>query len=98
MGWSIDGKFSPWRSKRLFLLGGCGMIDFAGFSVVHMASDIAAIIASCFVGPLQRHYGLKARAPMLGSSLSPSERSVGSYSEPAGTVSIESRRFKAMAV
>lgn len=59
MGWSADGKFSPWREKRLF--GGCGMIDFAGSGVVHMTGGIAAIIACCFVGPRQGRFGPNAR-------------------------------------
>eukprot|EP00630_Chrysocystis_fragilis_P004425 CAMPEP_0197395032 /NCGR_PEP_ID=MMETSP1165-20131217/6297_1 /TAXON_ID=284809 /ORGANISM="Chrysocystis fragilis, Strain CCMP3189" /LENGTH=512 /DNA_ID=CAMNT_0042920777 /DNA_START=27 /DNA_END=1565 /DNA_ORIENTATION=+ len=58
MGWSGDGKFSPWRSNRLF--GGCGMIDFAGSGVVHMTGGIAAIICCIFVGPRQGRFGPNA--------------------------------------
>ena len=59
MGWSGDGKFSPWRSKRLF--GGCGMIDFAGSGVVHMTGGVAAIICCKMVGPRQGRFGPNSR-------------------------------------
>jgi len=59
LGWSGDGKFSPWRSNRLF--GGCGMIDFAGSGVVHMTGGIAAIICCAFVGPRQGRFGPASR-------------------------------------
>lgn len=59
MGWSGDGKFSPWRSNRLF--GGCGMIDFAGSGVVHMTGGIAAIICCIMIGPRQGRFGASAR-------------------------------------
>jgi len=58
MGWSTDGKFSPWREKRL--VGGCGMIDFAGSGVVHMTGGIAAIITCIFVGPRKGRFGPSA--------------------------------------
>ncbi|KAJ8610380.1 hypothetical protein CTAYLR_003887 [Chrysophaeum taylorii] len=59
MGWSSDGKFSPWREKRLF--GGCGMIDFAGSGVVHMTGGVSAVIASTFVGPRKGRFGPDAK-------------------------------------
>ncbi|KAJ8608617.1 hypothetical protein CTAYLR_009170 [Chrysophaeum taylorii] len=59
MGWSGDGRFSPWRENRLF--GGCGMIDFAGSGVVHMTGGIAAIVSCCFVGPRQGRFGPNSR-------------------------------------
>jgi len=59
MGWSGDGKFSPWRSNRLF--GGCGMIDFAGSGVVHFTGGVAAVICCILVGPRQGRFGPNAR-------------------------------------
>jgi len=58
MGWSADGKFSPWRSNRLF--GGCGMIDFAGSGVVHFTGGVAAIICAYMVGPRKGRFGPNA--------------------------------------
>lgn len=58
MGWSGDGKFSPWRTNRL--VGGCGMIDFAGSGVVHMTGGIASLVASIFVGPRKGRFGPNA--------------------------------------
>ena len=58
MGWSGDGKFAPWRTNRL--VGGCGMIDFAGSGVVHMTGGIASLVASLFVGARKGRFGPNA--------------------------------------
>jgi len=55
MGWSGDGKLSPWREHRL--VGGCGVVDFAGSGVVHMTGGVASIVASIFVGPRHGRFG-----------------------------------------
>ena len=52
MAWSGSGKLSPWRSTRL--VGGCGVIDFAGSGVVHMTGGIAALVAAKMIGPRLR--------------------------------------------
>ena len=49
MGWDGSGKLSPWRSSKL--VGGCGVIDFAGSGVVHMTGGVAALVAAKMVGP-----------------------------------------------
>ncbi|KAJ8605450.1 hypothetical protein CTAYLR_003297 [Chrysophaeum taylorii] len=48
IAWSEDGRFSAWRSNRLF--AGCGVVDFAGSGVVHMTGGLAALIMTNFLG------------------------------------------------
>ncbi|KAJ8602313.1 hypothetical protein CTAYLR_007709 [Chrysophaeum taylorii] len=47
--WSTDGKFSIRRNSRL--VGGCGVVDFAGSGVVHATGGVAALVACVFAGP-----------------------------------------------
>ena len=58
--WSEDGRFSAFRAVEADsaprktagrLLGGCGVIDFAGSGTVHLTGGVAAFVACCFVGP-----------------------------------------------
>ena len=59
MTWSGDGIFSAFRATSSEddprtggrLLGGCGVIDFAGSGTVHMTGGVAACVACIFVGP-----------------------------------------------
>lgn len=44
LAWSSDGKFSAFRENRL--VGGCGVIDFAGSGVVHATGGVAALVAA----------------------------------------------------
>lgn len=52
-GWA-GGFFSAFSEDPLF---GCGAIDFAGSGVVHSVGGIAALCASCVIGPRVGRFG-----------------------------------------
>jgi len=59
-GWNVTGWASAWRTDE-DLLFGCGLIDFAGSTVVHMTGGVAAFWGAFFLGPRQARGGRNAR-------------------------------------
>ncbi|KAJ8601165.1 hypothetical protein CTAYLR_008272 [Chrysophaeum taylorii] len=57
MAWSDDGRFSPYRSRRL--VGGCGVVDVAGSGVVHVTGGVAALVINLPIFLHARHARFK---------------------------------------
>ena len=60
MVWSEDGKFTAYRSTRLYQR--CGVVDFAGSGVVHLTGGVAAFILVNFLKPRPYRFATKGSA------------------------------------
>lgn len=65
--WSDNGFFSAYRDDDLFV--GCGIVDFAGSSVVHATGGFAAYLLLHFVSPRRGRFTTEFEHPPHGSGV-----------------------------